>query len=108
MQWAYDMGDIALALQHQRLPMAADVRQQLDAFWIAHQGLCVVAPEQRVIVACFWHHELMPGISRTARKQYALLVLEELGIEIRRNGKLRNRPRDFARWRESHKWSSPS
>ena len=43
MDGADDVPRIAAALEHDRLPMAADVREQLDPFGVAHERLRVVA-----------------------------------------------------------------
>jgi hypothetical protein len=51
-----DVFRVASTLQHHGLPMAADVRQQLDALRTVDERLRVVARRQDVIVARFRHH----------------------------------------------------
>ena len=92
-----DVLRVALAVQHQRLAVAADVRDELDPLCAAHQRLGMIAPGNGVVVADLGHHELVADIARTVLKQNALLLGEELGVEIRRNRKLREGSREFAR-----------
>ncbi len=82
-------GDVAAALQHDRLPVAADVRDELDAGGVADQRLRVVAPVERVIVAGLGHHQLMADVAGRAREQQALLGVVDGGIAIPGDGELR-------------------
>ena len=84
-----DIGDIPAALQHDRLPVAADVRDEIDAVCVANQGLRVVAPLECVIVARIRHHQLMTDVTGSAREQQALLGVENCRIAIPGSGKLR-------------------
>ena len=48
---ADDVRRVAAALEHDRLPVAADVRDELDALRVAHERLRVVARLEREVVA---------------------------------------------------------
>ena len=84
-------GALPLAVQHDRLPVAADVRQQLDALRTVHERLRVVARRENVVVAGFGHHQLVADVARRAREQMPALGLEYAGIAIPGSGKLRRR-----------------
>jgi hypothetical protein len=60
MDRANDVPRVALAIEHDRLPMAADVREELDPFGVAHESLRIVARRQHKVVAGFGHHQLVP------------------------------------------------
>ena len=53
--------------------MAADVRDELDAVGVAHEGLRVVARLERAIVADVRRHQLVSDVGGRAREQQALL-----------------------------------
>src|SRR5437899_548426 len=88
MNRANDIARIALARQHDRLPMPADVRQELDALRVAHERLRVRAPRQRVVITRLGHHELVAHVSGGTRKQQPALGVEDARIGVPGNRKL--------------------
>ncbi len=89
MDRADDVLRVAAALEHDRLPVPADVRQELDAAGVADERLRVVAPLEDVIVAGVRHHELVPDVTRRAGQQEALLGFVDCGIAVPGHRKLR-------------------
>ncbi|EFK95301.1 hypothetical protein LDC_2703 [sediment metagenome] len=87
---ADDVLRVALARQHQRLTVPADVRQQLDAVRVPHQRLRVVPRSEHAIVAGLGDHELVADVARRAREQQASLELEDAGIAVPGRGELRD------------------
>jgi hypothetical protein len=94
-QGADDVFCIAPAAEHDRLPVAADVRQELDSCGVSlavpyeHPG--GVSPRQRVIVPGQGDHKLMAYIVRPSVEQELLFEGEDLGVEIPRHRELRAR-----------------
>ena len=86
-----DVGGVAPAVEHDRLPVAADVRQQFDAVGAAHQNLRIVAPGEGVIVAYVGHHQFVTHIGRPAVEQHLLFESVHCGIAIPGNRELRGR-----------------
>ena len=84
-----DVRRAAAALQHHRLPVTADVGQELDSVGTADQRLRVVTPDERVVVAGLRHHQLVPDVTRRARKQRAHLGLENGRVAVPRCGELK-------------------
>jgi len=62
-------GGGAATLDHDGLPMPADIGQEFDTAGISYQQLRVVTPRQYLIVAGLGHHQFMAYVSGPARKQ---------------------------------------
>ncbi len=74
---------VAPALQHHRLAMAAHVGDQFDAaLRVAHQGPALSFLRQRVIIARFGHAQLVPHIAGPALKDGVQLAPEQRIIEV--------------------------
>ena len=87
--------DVALqlagALQHDRLTVAADVGHLPETLAAAvEQQLAVVTPLQRTIIHCFGHHQLMSDITGTGIEDQLFLQFEDLLVEIPVNRQLGN------------------
>ncbi len=89
MDRADDVLRAALAGQHDRLPVAADVGQQFDALRSVHEGLRVVAPGENVVVARLGRHQRVADVAGPLREQVPALGVEHPGIAIPRSRKLR-------------------
>ena len=85
----HDVLGVAAALEHHRLAMAADIRQQLHAAGVANEHLCVIAPRQRIVIARIGYHQLVPDVAGTGMEQTPLLEFEQGGIAVPGNGQLR-------------------
>ena len=83
MDRADEMEDVAATLQHDRLPVAADVRDEFDALRVAHERLRVVSAFERAVVADIGHHQLVPDIAGCAREQQPLFGGVERGVAVR-------------------------
>ena len=83
---------VAAAAEHDRLAVAADVGEQLDAvaspsrLRTSIQASSVHA--QRVVVAGLGHHQLVADIIRAGVEQELLFEREDLGVEIPRHRQL--------------------
>src|SRR6185436_6647841 len=88
-----DVLGVAAALEHDRLAVPADVRQQLDALMlrasVAHQHLGMVGVREGVIVADLGYHQLVADVVRSRLEQQLLLFFEDLWIEVPRHRQLR-------------------
>ena len=89
MDRAHDVARVAAAVEHQRLPVPADVGQQLDAARVADEHLRVAARGEHLEVADVRHHELVPDVAGRAREQQPLLGFEHAGIAIPGDRELR-------------------
>ena len=98
-QRADDVLGVAAAFEHDRLAVAADVRQQPDSLGAANQHLRVVGPGERVVVAGVGHHQLVPDVVRSGVEQELFLLLEDLGIEVPGHRQLRACRPDLAQAR---------
>ena len=87
---ADDVGRVALALEHQRLSVPADVRQELDAARVADERLRVVASRQDLVVADLRDHQLVADVAGRAREQRAHLGVEDARIAVPVGRKLRD------------------
>ncbi|KGX49629.1 hypothetical protein Y025_5569 [Burkholderia pseudomallei TSV32] len=89
MQRADDVLRTPAAVQHDRLAVAAHVRQQLDLrSLVAHQHAAFVFGRQRKIISCFGHHQFVPDIARSFLEKCFDFAREERLIEISGDGKL--------------------
>jgi len=79
---ADDVAQVAAALQHQRLAVAADVGEQRHAAVVSHQDPGVVHPLERVIVARLGHHALVADVLGAGFEEQPFLPLEHRGVEI--------------------------
>ena len=79
---ADDVLRAAAALQHDRLPVPADVGQQLEARRVADEHLRVVADGQRVVVAGLGDHQLVADVAGRAGEQVPHLRVEHAGIAV--------------------------
>jgi hypothetical protein len=86
---------IAAAIEHQRLAVAADVGQQLDALRVAHQHAAFVLRLQGRKIALFGHHQLMPDVARTLQEQLLHFALQQRLVEIDIYRKLSARTRQL-------------
>ena len=82
MNGADDVLRVALAVEHDRLPVTADVRQELDALRVAHERLRVGTAGKHVVVAGFRHHQFVPDVAGRARKQELSLRIEHARIRV--------------------------
>ena len=90
-QRAHDVRGLAAAVEHHRLPVAADVGQQLDARGVAHQDAALVLGRQRVVAAGLGHHQLVADVARPVPEQGRDLPLVQRFVEIGGDGELRAR-----------------
>jgi hypothetical protein len=103
-QRAHDVRGVAAPVAHDRLPVAADVGQQLDAARVADEHLRVVAPGEHLEVARVRHHELVPDVAGRTREQMPLLGFQNARIAIPRRRKLRRRlPQTASRGEVRHR-----
>src|SRR5207244_1859923 len=86
---ADDVPRIALAAQHDRLAVPADVRQELDTLRVTDERLRVAAAGQRVVVARFGHHQFVADIAGRAGQQQPPFRFEYARIGVPGRGKLR-------------------
>ena len=77
--------ELSAALQNQRLPMAAHIRNQLNAFWRVHKCAPVVLLGQRMKAARFGHGEGMADVARPLSKQRLQFAGVKRLVEVRRN-----------------------
>ena len=89
MDIAHNVLGVAAPLEHQRLAVAADVGQQLDAVLVALEHLAVAHPLQGVIVAHIGHHQGMAIVLRRVGKQQLLFECVKRRIKIGIDRKLR-------------------
>ena len=80
---------LALALQHDGLPVAADVREQLNSSGVAHQHPAVVLVGQRGVMADLRHHGLMANVACAQAKQAGEFLLQDRSLKIRMHRQLR-------------------
>lgn len=80
---------LALALQHDRLPVAADVREQFNSPGITHQHTAVVLVGERRVMADLRNHGLMANVARAQTKQAREFLLQDCSLKIRMNRQLR-------------------
>jgi hypothetical protein len=85
-----DVCRVAATLKHDRLPVAADVGDELDPVGVTNQRLRVVTAGERTIVAGVRDHQLVSGVTGAACEE-PLLGLEGGRIAIPGNGELRRR-----------------
>src|SRR5688572_4253331 len=89
MERADDIPHRATPFEDDRLPVAADVRQQLDALIAVDQRFGMSEPVERLIIADVGHHQLVSDVARTRVEQQPLFEFVEPGIEIPVDRKLR-------------------
>ena len=82
MHRAHDVPCTAASLQYGGLAMAADVAQQLNTVFVAHQHAGAVLPFQHMEIAEIWHEQFVPDITRPMVEQHALFDFQYLGIEM--------------------------
>ena len=80
--------EFSAALQDQRLPVPADVGDQLDALGRVHQRAAVVLLWQRVEVAHFGHGQAVADIARPVGEKRLQLAGVEGLVEVRGNREL--------------------
>ena len=88
---ADDVGRVATALQHDRLPVPADVGDEFDAGRIADQGLRVVAQFECAVVAGIRDDQLVADVAGRPREQQSLLGGKDRRIAVPGDGELRRR-----------------
>ena len=98
-QRADDAFDVAAPFQQDRLPVAADVRQQLDAGLISDQELRMTGPAERMVVADLGDHQLVADVVRAGVEQEPFLELEDGGIEVPGRRQVATRRLDLAQAR---------
>ncbi len=108
---------MAAAFEHQRLAVAADVGEELDAAGVPHQHLGVVHPGERVVIAHLRHHQLVADVVRPRAEQARLLLGEHAGVEVPRYRELAGGRLQLARveqvghrapeWRKNGAHSTP-
>ena len=77
---------VASALQHDGLAVAADVGDQLDlALGIAHEGSAAFFLGQGVIIPTLRHGELMTHVTRALVEEDLAFTLEQRLVEITGN-----------------------
>ncbi len=88
-------GKISRALEHDRLPMAADVGDQVVAPAVVHERPGAVGfPVEHAIVAGIRRHLLMGDVAGAAREKKTLLGRGDLGIEVPGKGQVGSRARE--------------
>ena len=73
---------VTLATQHDRLAMAADVGDQLNAIWCVHQHAALMLLRQRVVVANTRHTQRMSNVGGRFREDFLLLGLKRGRIKV--------------------------
>jgi hypothetical protein len=91
-QWADDVGlGIAASAQHDRLTVAADIRDQLDAVAGPHQGAALTFLGQGIVIAQARHGQLMRQVARSVLKDEFLFAAEQVFVEVGADRELRAR-----------------
>jgi len=88
MQRANDVLRAATAVQHDRLAMAADVRQELHPLFGTNQYAPFAFGGERVIISGLGYHQLMADITRTPLEQRVDFAPEKRFVEVGVNRKL--------------------
>jgi hypothetical protein len=86
MQRADDILRVAVPFQQDRLAMPADVREQLDAGFVAHQHLRIVESRKHAIVADMGHHALVTDVPRACFEHELLLFSKIAGSKYHDTG----------------------
>jgi len=94
-QRAHDVVGIAAAIEHQRLAVAADVGQHLDAVGVTHQHAAFVFRCQGGEVAHLRHHQFMADVTRPLPKQLLDLALQQRIVKVNIYRKLSARARQL-------------
>ena len=102
---ADDVRRVAAALEHDRLPVPADVRERARRRSALRTSACALSRQSSdVVVARVRHHQLVPDVAGRAREQQPLLGFEHRGIAIPGDRKLRRgAPQTGSPWRD---WTS--
>ena len=82
------LAQIATALEHHRLAVAADVGHQFHPVGGAHQGTTFTFLGQGKVVAQFGHRVRMPHVAGSALKNRCLFPAEQCLVEVAGNRKL--------------------
>jgi hypothetical protein len=89
MDRADDVFRVARALQHDGLPVAADIGHLVEAVRLACQQAPVIVPFLRAVVMHLGNHQLMADVARPGIEDQLFLQFEKLFVEIPLNRKLR-------------------
>ncbi len=75
--------------EHDGLPMAAHVREQLDfRALVAYQHTALVLAGQCKIVADVWHHQLVPDVAGALLEKYFQFAREKRFVKVSRDWQL--------------------
>jgi len=88
MDRADDVLRVALAREHDRLPVTADVRQELDALRTVDERLRVAARGEHLIVTRFGRHQRVADVTGPAGEELRALGIENRGIAVDARGEL--------------------
>ena len=88
-QRADDVPHLAAPLEQEPLPVAAHVAEEVHAAVAPHQHAGVPVRFERDVVALLRHHQLVADVLRAGLEDRALLVREDLRIEIPGDRQLR-------------------
>lgn len=83
-----DLAGIAAAVEHDGLPVAADIGKELEPLFAPHEKAALLLGRERVVVPGFRDHEFMANVTRSLFEQDLDFALIQRWIEIRRNRKL--------------------